>query len=96
MRWMVLAVIAVCACGTARPRPRQAEVRVPDAIPERVAGVRNAEPEIHAEDEEGRWGMEEHRQRELEKRRRAAAQKAAGAKEPKGADVSKQANQPSK
>jgi hypothetical protein len=92
MRWILLAAIAISACGTARPRPRPAEARVPDAIPEKVAVKRHTDPKLQAEDEERRWGMEQKRQRDLEQRRRARQK----AESTQNADVSKQSAPPKK
>jgi hypothetical protein len=93
MRALLLMAVMAGGCGTARPRPPPAQAaRVPDAIPERISAQRHNDPHMQAEGEEERWGMEQKRQRDLEKRRKAAAQQQPGSTGPakSGADVTKQ------
>ncbi len=91
MRGLILVAILSVGCAAPRARPRPPEARrVPDAIPEKAAALRNSDPHQHPEDDEQRWGFEEKRQRDLEQRRRAR-EKAQQGQGHQGADVSKKA-----
>jgi hypothetical protein len=88
---LLVAGLLAGGCATARPGEVAAPAaggRVPDSVEARVAGLRGADPNQHAEDDDRRWGTPQARQRKEERARRER-QKAAGKGAAKGADVVK-------
>ena len=91
MKTLLLAV-AVCLAGCATAPTRKAvqtataSARIGDSVSERIASQKASDPKLHAEDEEGRWGIEQNKQRKEEQRQSRARQKAEGRP---GVDVSK-------
>jgi hypothetical protein len=78
--WLLAVGLLAGGCATARRGEVAAPAaggRVPDSVEARVAGLRAADPNQHAEDDDRRWGTPEARQRKQE-RARQARQKAAG------------------
>jgi hypothetical protein len=89
MKKLMLVMVCLAGCATAPTRTATQTAAVParvrDSASERIAAQRASDPKLHAEDEEGRWGTEQDRQRKQEQRQRAR-QKAEGRP---GVDVSK-------
>jgi hypothetical protein len=91
---VMVSLLLAGGCATSRPRAAAERPRAPVSAPQRLADQRAVDPNLHAEDEERRFGLAEARARKAEQIRKAREE----ADAIHGADVVKheQAKSPAK
>jgi hypothetical protein len=71
---LMISLLVSSACATSHPASPPVARRIPDSAPERLAGQREATPEMRAAAAEDRFAAEEDKERREEARAAKAAQ----------------------